>query len=81
MATNKSYHVIPDPNGGWVVKKGGSERASKRFDTKSDAVEWGRQTSRNQGSDFVVHKQDGRIERMDSYGRDPRPLRGRDTLK
>ena len=37
MAKN-SHHVVPAPNGGWNVKKGGAERASKHFEKKEDAV-------------------------------------------
>ena len=28
----KSHHVVPNPDGGWDVKKGGAERASGHFD-------------------------------------------------
>ena len=64
----KSHHVVPDPKGGWNVKKGGSERASRHFDNKADAVKWGRQVSKNQGSEFYVHRRDGTIERKASHG-------------
>ena len=70
MAERNSYHVIPHPKGGWAVVRGGSDRASKRFDSQADAIAWGRQASRNQRSEFFVHKKDGTIQRKDSY-RDP----------
>lgn len=73
----KSHHVVPDPNGGWSVKKGGTTRASKHFDTKKAAVSWGREVSKKQRSEFVVHKRDGTIERKDSYGQDPLSPRDR----
>ena len=75
----KSHHVVPDPNGGWNVKKGGSNRASKHFDKKTDAVNWGRDVSKNQRSEFVIHKKDGTIQQKDSHGFDPIPPRDRDT--
>jgi hypothetical protein len=28
----KTHHVVPNPSGGWSVKKGGDSRASKTFD-------------------------------------------------
>jgi len=71
----KTHHVVPDPKGGWSVRKGGSERASRHFDTKKDAVSWGRELSRKQKSEFVIHKKDGTIERKNSYGNDPLPPR------
>lgn len=71
----KSHHVVPDPDGGWNLKKGGASRASKHFETKADAVKHGRQVSKNQRSEFVVHKRDGTIQRKDSHGNDPLPPR------
>jgi hypothetical protein len=75
MAAKNSYHVIADPRGGWSVVRDGAERASKRFSSQADAVQWGRQISRNKGSEFFVHRNDGTIERKDSYGNDPLPPR------
>lgn len=71
----KSTHVVPDPNGGWSVKKGGASRASKRFDNQRDAITYARNISRNEGAEFVIHKQDGTIRSKESYGRDPFPPR------
>lgn len=73
----KSHHVVPNPDGGWSVKVGGSVRASKRFDTQGEAVSWARMVSRNQHSELVIHKRDGTIYRKDSYGQDPHPPRNR----
>ena len=73
----KSHHVVPDPDGGWSVKKGGATRASKHFDTKKEAVSWGRKVSDKQNSEFVVHNRDGTIQRKDSHGNDPLPPRDR----
>ena len=57
----KSHHIVPNPNGGWNVRKGGAVRASKHFETKEKAVTYGREVSKNQGSRLVVHKKDGTI--------------------
>lgn len=72
----KTHHVVPNPNGGWDVKKGGSEKASNHFDKKSDAVEKGREISQNQGSEFYIHGKDGKIQSKDSHGNDPNPPKG-----
>ena len=77
----KSHHVVPDPKGGWNVKKGGSDRASKHFHKKQDAVDWGRDVSKSQGSEFVIHRKDGTIQQKDSHSRDPIPPRDKDTHK
>jgi Uncharacterized protein conserved in bacteria (DUF2188) len=72
----KSHHVVPNPDGGWDVKRGGAERASGNFDTKREAVDRGREISRNQETELRIHNRDGRIGQSDSHGRDPNPPRG-----
>ena len=73
--TKKSTHVVPDPNGGWSVKRGGATRASKRFSTQRDAITYARNISKNEGAEFVIHRRDGTIRSWESYGRDPLPPR------
>lgn len=72
--SRKTHHVVPAPQGGWNVTKGGANRASKHFDRKQDAVEYGKKVSQGQGSVFFVHKKDGTIERKAS----PNPPRDRE---
>jgi len=71
--SKKSQHVVKGSKGGWAVKKGGSERASKTFDTQQEAIDYGRQVAKNQKAEFYVHGRDGRIRSKDSYGNDPCP--------
>ena len=78
MTPRKTHHLLPNPEGGWDVKKGGSERASKHFPTKKDAKKWGREVSKNQDSELVVHGKDGKIQRSDSHGNDPCPPKDQD---
>ena len=75
----KTHHVVHNPDGGWDVKKGGAKRASKHYDNKSDAIDGGRAISKNQGTEFVIHKKDGKIQRSDSHGGDPHPPKDKDT--
>lgn len=72
----KTHHIVPNPNGGWDVKKGGSDKASNHFDKKADAIEKGREISQNQGSEFYIHGKDGKIQSKDSHGSDPNPPKG-----
>lgn len=74
--SGKSHHVVPNPNGGWDIKRGGAEKSSGHFDTQLEAVEKGREISRNQGTEFHIHGRDGRIREKDSYGKDPYPPQG-----
>ena len=72
----KSHHVVPNPAGGWDVKRGGGERSSGHFDTKTQAIDRAREISRNQGTELRIHNRDGRIASSDSHGNDPNPPRG-----
>ncbi len=71
----QSHHIVHNRNGGWDVRRGGSERSSGHFDIKDDAVDAGREISRNQGTELVIHGEDGRIQQSDSHGHDPNPPR------
>lgn len=72
----KTHHVVPNPNGGWDVKKGGSTRASSHYATKRDAILNGRKISQNQRTEFRIHNKDGRISQSDSHSNDPFPPKG-----
>ena len=56
----KTHHVVPNPQGGWDVKRGGASRA----------------ISRNQSTELRIHNRDGRIVGSDSHGNDPFPPEG-----
>ncbi|PPD05952.1 MAG: hypothetical protein CTY28_15535 [Hyphomicrobium sp.] len=71
-----THHVVPHAGGGWDVKRGGAARASGHYDTKHEAVDQGRQVSRNQETELRIHNRDGRIAQSDSHGRDPNPPKG-----
>ena len=72
----KSHHVVPNPKGGWDVRKGGAKRASSRHNTKQNAIDQARGVSRNQGTELRIHNRDGRISQSDSHGNDPHPPKG-----
>jgi hypothetical protein len=76
MSKGSSHHVVPNPNGGWDVKKGGGKKASRHADTKKDAERLAREISRNQGTELIIHGKDGKIQRKDSHGNDDYPPKG-----
>jgi len=39
MAKQDTHHVVPNPDGGWDVKRGGGQKASHHTDTKADQKE------------------------------------------
>jgi Uncharacterized protein conserved in bacteria (DUF2188) len=71
----KSYHVIAGINGGWSVKRADAERASRRFSTQSQAVSYGRKISIGRDSELIIHNQDGRLLRKESYTKDSAKLK------
>lgn len=75
-STPGTHHVVPNPAGGWDVRRGGADRSSGHFDTKTPAVARGREISRNAGTELKVHNRNGQISQSDSHGRDPRNIKG-----
>lgn len=72
----KSNHVVPSSSG-WSVKKSGSVKASKNFDTKDKAINYGRELSKNERTELYIHKKNGMIQNKNSYGNDPNPPKDR----
>lgn len=71
-----THHVVPNPNGGWDVKRGVLDRTVIHADTKQEAIDAARQLSRSQGTELKIHNLDGRIAQSDSHGNDPRRIEG-----
>lgn len=71
----QTHHIVPASDGGWNVKRGGSQRASGHYATKREAIDAGRIISRNQGTELISHGQNGKIQWSDSHGHDPCPPR------
>lgn len=72
----KTHHVVPNPTGGWNVKRGNAQRVSSQHDTKRQAIDSARAVSRSQGTELRIHNRDGRIASSDSHGRAPYPPKG-----
>ena len=71
--TRKQHHLVHNSNGGWDIKRTGARRVSAHAETKVTAEKIGREISRNQGTEFVIHGLNGQIQRSDSHGNDPCP--------
>lgn len=74
MPSNR--HVVPNPEGGWEIKKPGASRSSGREKTQADAIKRAKEIVANQGGGEVrVHGCDGKIRDSDTVppGRDPFP--------
>lgn len=73
---SNSHHIVSNSAGGWDVRRSNAQKASGHFDTKKEAEAVGREMSRNQKTDLVIHGKDGKIQRKDSHGNDPFPPKG-----
>ncbi|TXH02886.1 MAG: DUF2188 domain-containing protein [Candidatus Moraniibacteriota bacterium] len=71
----KNQHVVPHENG-WAVRGAGNERVTSVHTTQQQAIDVAREIARNQQSELVIHRPDGRIRDKDSHGNDPFPPRG-----
>lgn len=77
--TPNSRHVVPNPNGGWDVKKPGAGRSSAHADTQREATNRATEIVRNSGGGEVrIHGRDGQIRDSNTVapGYDPYPPKG-----
>ena len=72
---SKNQHVVPHRDGG-AGKGAGNQRASSVHRTQRQAIDAAREIARNQQSELVIHRKDGRIRDKDSHGNDPFPPKG-----
>ncbi|MDY0074978.1 MAG: DUF2188 domain-containing protein [Acholeplasmataceae bacterium] len=65
------YHVSQNKDEGtenfkkWRVRKEGSTKTIKFFDTQKEAIDYASQLAESQGSSVVIHKVDGSIRKQD----------------
>lgn len=62
----QNYHVLPRGNE-WIVKRVGSSKATQIFGTQSEAADYARSVSQNQGTALFIHGADGRIVDRKDY--------------
>jgi hypothetical protein len=71
-------HIVPNPDGGWDVRKPGADRSSGHFNRQSDAIDRARQIlHQDGGGEAVIHNREGQIRDSDTVtpGNDPFPPR------
>ena len=64
-----SQHVVPRDNK-WAVRKTGSDRVTRKFDTKREAVQVARDLARKQKSVVYIYGSNGQISKRESYAND-----------
>ncbi|CCG41592.1 DUF2188 domain-containing protein [Magnetospirillum molischianum] len=73
--SKRNQHVVPH-NGKWAVRGAGASRVTSVHETQRVAIDRGREISRNQGSELLIHGRNGQIRERDSHGNDPFPPKG-----
>lgn len=73
--TKKNQHVVPHASG-WAVRGAGNERATSVHVTQREAISAAREVAIRQGSEMLIHGENGRIRERNTYGRDPYPPKG-----
>ena len=71
----KAQHVVRRGNK-WAVRKTGSVRVTRNFDSQKETIDVARRFAQNQATDLYIHGPDGRIRARDSYGNDLTPPSG-----
>lgn len=75
MKHQKNTHVVPNGSQG-SAKTAGSSRSAKNFETRAAAINKARQIAINNKSELLIHGKDGRIREKNSYGNDPKNIKG-----
>lgn len=65
--------VLPDPEGGWDVRRQNSNRASAHTETKKLAIERANQIAENAHEEVTIFNLNGQIGDKNSQGKDPCP--------
>jgi hypothetical protein len=68
----KGQHVVPR-DGHWAVRRTGSDKVTRTFETQNDAIRAAREIARNQGTELYIHDRTGLIRERESFGRTPSP--------
>lgn len=79
MATKNNRHVVPNPAGGWDVKKADAQKSSAHTRTQSEAIKRASEIVENAGGGEVrIHGKDGQIRDSNTIapGNDPYPPKG-----
>ncbi|SDB99139.1 Uncharacterized protein YdaT [Terribacillus halophilus] len=59
---DNAEEVVPHEEG-WAVQAKGSKRPSQVFDNKQDAVKRAKEIAKNKGTETIIHKKDGSVEK------------------
>ena len=76
MAATPYIVVEPRPDGRWARQKNGTKRAASLHASQREAIARARAQAKREHAELVVKGRDGQIQRRDSFGNDPRNVKG-----
>jgi hypothetical protein len=76
MARKPQVAVEPREDGRWAVQTDGTERAYRVKQNKNQAITIARRVAKNKGAELIIKNESGKIVSKDSYGNDPRNVKG-----
>ena len=76
MARKPQVAIEPRPDGRWAVQTDGTKRADSLHDRKTDANKRGVELAKNKETELVIKNEKGKIVEKNSYGPDPRKIKG-----
>ncbi|MFW6025788.1 MAG: DUF2188 domain-containing protein [Candidatus Woesearchaeota archaeon] len=76
MSNKKNQHIVPTSKGKWGVKGAKNKKITAKFNTQKEAIDYGKRICKNNKSELVIHGENGKIRRKNSYGNDPYPPKG-----
>lgn len=63
--SSKTYHISKRKSDSkWQVKAARGIKALKLFDTQAEAIEYAKETAKNQDARIVIHKEDGSFRKI-----------------
>lgn len=69
----KGDHRVTPKNGDWQHKKDGNQKATGVYETQKEAWAAAKEAARKDGTEAVLHGNNGQIRERNSYGPDPCP--------
>lgn len=72
----KNYYVVTNPQGGWAVKKEGSQRASALTSTQKESIEIGKDLAKKSQGELSIQGKNNKFREKNSYGNDPKNIKG-----
>lgn len=71
----KNIHVVPVENG-WAIESEGGAGGRQLYVSQEDAIAAGTEKARQQQVELLIHGRDGQIRMRNSFGNDPRDMKG-----